>query len=286
MEVFLECLPCVLRGALEAAKMATDNEALRRRIMASAIELLGRYETYRSAPEIARAFHRIVKTRTGTGDPYARVKRRDMDTALLLLPKLERRLKQKDDRLYWALKAAATGNVLDSAIGLTVDTSRLGEEFEKPFAVCDIDALEEQLKTAKTLLVIGDNTGETVFDGLLLSQFPDLKITYAVRDEPVLNDATVDDAVASGLDRYADILSTGCDVPGVLLEECSDEFLTIFHGADIVICKGQGNYETLSECPRGIYYLLKAKCPVMARVLGVELNDFVFKYSAGAAARG
>ncbi|MBE0600427.1 MAG: DUF89 family protein [Firmicutes bacterium] len=223
----------------------------------------------------------IVTERTGNGDPYAAVKRRDMQTALALLPELEALLSQKDDRVYWALKAAATGNVLDSAVGLSVDIGCFGAEFETPFAVCDIDAFTDKLKTAKTMLVIGDNTGETVFDGLLLKQFPSLRIRYAVRHAPVLNDATLEIAKESGLAAYADILSTGCGVPGVLLHECSEEFLTVFHHADIVISKGQGNYETLSDSPRDLFFLLKAKCPVIARTLGVRLNDFVFRYGAG-----
>ena len=281
MELFLDCLPCVLRGALEAAKMATDDAATHQQIMTEAIQVLNHYQSYGSAPEIARAFQRIVKARTGNPDPYAAVKQRDMETALRLLPAIQTKLLEKDDPVYWALKAAASGNVLDSAIGLTIDLSRFDVEFDTPFAVCDIDILQKKLKTAKTMLVIGDNTGETVFDGLLLREFPTLQLTYAVRHAPVLNDATIEVAVDSGLADYARIISTGCDVPGVLLDECSEEFLTVFHSADIVIAKGQGNYETLSESPRELFFLLKSKCPVIARVLGVHVSDFVFRHMAG-----
>jgi len=281
MELFLECLPCVLRQAMEAAKLSTDDEALQKQMIAEVLGILGRYEAFNSAPEIVREFHRVLKARTGAADPYAAIKQRDLETAIRLLPELKRQLSQKDDRLYWALKAAATGNVLDSAIGLTIDMSRFDAEFEKPFAVCDIGVFQQRLENAKSLMVIGDNTGETVFDGLLLEQFPGLRLTYAVRSAPVINDATAEEAVASGLDRYAEIISTGCDIPGVLLEECGGEFLKRFREADIVISKGQGNYETLSECPRDIFFLLKAKCPIMAKVQGVSLNDFVFRYSAG-----
>jgi uncharacterized protein with ATP-grasp and redox domains len=282
MEVFLDCIPCVLRQAVEAARLSTEDEALQKQIVAEVIGVLGEYDVYGSAPGLMREFHRIIKARTGVADPYTPVKQRDLQTALRLLPALKRTLAKKDDRLYWALKAAATGNVLDSAIALTADTARLEEEFETPFTVCDLPVFAEQLQTARHILVIGDNTGETVFDGLLLEQFPHLRLTYAVRSAPAINDATMAEAVASGLDAYADIVSTGCDIPGVLLPECSAEFLDLFNGADIVIAKGQGNYETLSDSSRGIFFLLKAKCPVIARVLGVNLNDFIFRYQAGA----
>ena len=279
MEVFLDCLPCILRQVLDASTMATDDTDLQQTIMDEAIGLLRRYGEYPNSPAIAREMHRIVKAHTGIADPYTQVKKRDLEAALRLMPDLRRQLEGREDRLYWALKAAATGNVLDSAITTNFDETRFDAEFEAPFAVCDADTLTEKLKTAKSLLIIGDNTGETAFDCLLLEQFPHLRLTYAVRSAPVINDATKEDALASGIGAYADIVSTGCDVPGVLLEECSDEFLSIFNSADIVISKGQGNYETLSDCPRGLFFLLKAKCPVIARSLDVELNSFVFMYS-------
>ena len=278
MEVFLDCLPCILRQVLDASKMATDDTDLQQTIMDEAIVLLRRYGEYPNSPAIAREMHRIVKAHTGNTDPYTQVKKRDLKTALRLLPDLRRQLESREDRLYWALKAAATGNVLDSAITTNFDETRFDAEFEAPFAVCDAETLTEKLKTAKSLLIIGDNTGETAFDCLLLEQFPHLRLTYAVRSAPVINDATKEEALASGIGAYADIVSTGCDVPGVLLEECSDEFLSIFNSADIVISKGQGNYETLSDCSREVFFLLKAKCPVIAKTLGVELNSFVFMY--------
>lgn len=200
--------------------------------------------------------------------------------ALSIYPKLKQLVESKEDRLYWALKAGAIGNVLDSAIcsGYDIEGS-IDVELDKPFAVCDAAILNPQLETAKSLLVIGDNTGETVFDCLLLEQLPNLDLTYAVRSAPIINDATIDEAQASGLGQYARIVSTGCDAPGVLLDECSKAFLDIFYGADIVISKGQGNYETLSDCDRDIYFLLKAKCPVLSGLLDVGLNEYVFKYN-------
>ncbi len=146
--------------------------------------------------------------------------------------------------------------------------------------IFDIEQFEDRLKHAKTLLIIGDNAGETVFDRVLAEDFSHLDITYAVRSEPVINDATVEDARASGLDRCAGIISTGCNIPGLILEECSEEFLNIFNNADIVISKGQGNFETLSAQKREMFFLLKAKCPVVSKDLGVDINDYVFKWKS------
>ncbi len=280
MKVYLDCLPCMLRQVLEASRMSTDNEKLQSDIMDAAISVLNQYRSFSNSPEIGRDMHRIVKEITGVIDPYSYVKQRDIKTALSLYSKMKQIVAKKQNRLYWALKAAAVGNVLDSAINLGCGIEKNIEmEVEKPFAVCDIERLESQLETAKRILVIGDNSGETVFDCLLLEQLSNFDLTYAVRSAPIINDATEEEAKASGIDGYARIISTGCDVPGVLLNECSQTFLDIFYGADIVICKGQGNYETLLECNRDIYFLLKAKCPVLSGLLGVSLNEYVFKYN-------
>ena len=280
MEIFLDCLPCMLRQVLEATRMSTDNTKMHRKIMDEAISVLSQYKSFRNSPEVGREMHRIVKAQTGNLDPYSQIKRNDLQLAFSIYPKLEQLIESKEDALYWALKVGAIGNVLDSAICLGYDIeANMDEELEKPFAVCDAAIFNQQFETAKSLLVIGDNTGETVFDRLLLKQFPNLDLTYAVRSAPIINDATIEDAQASGLGQYARIVSTGCDAPGMLLDECSEAFLDIFYAADIVISKGQGNYETLSDCDRNMFFLLKAKCPVLAGLLDVDLNEYVFKYN-------
>ncbi len=284
MKIQLGCLPCTLRQTLEASRMATDNVQLQKEIMDAAIDVLSRYESFSSPPEIGRAIHRIVKNKTGILDPYRQVKQKDLEVAFALYPKVEQLVESKKDRLYWALKAAAIGNTLDSAIYLDYDLEKsINEELEKSFAIYDISFLRQQLKEAKSLLLIGDNAGETVFDRLLLKQFPNLDITYAVRSAPIINDATIEDAKVSGIGHYAKIISSGCDAPGILLNECNEAFLNIFYDADIVINKGQGNYETLadSSCGRGVYFLLKVKCPVLSEMMDIDLNEYVFKYDTG-----
>ena len=281
MKVFLECLSCNLRQAFEAAKLATDDAETQAKIMDEAILLLEKHREYPNSPAIARDIHKIVRAHTGVVDPYAPVKARDLQNALELLPGVQRQVEAREDRLYWALKAAAAGNSMDSAIGADHDLSQFDAEVFKPFATCDIDVLREKLQTAESLLLIGDNTGESVFDGLLLSQFPHLRLIYAVRSAPVLNDVTEVEARDSGIADYADILPTGCNAPGVQLSECCDAFLQVFHSADIVIAKGQGNFEALSDSPRELFFLLKAKCPMIAGLLDVSLNEYVLRHQPG-----
>ena len=156
--------------------------------------------------------------------------------------------------------------------------SFLKEELDMPFAICDDVPFKEELEKAKRIMIIGDNAGETVFDKILARHLStDHQVIYAVRDEAIINDVTLMDALCVGMDNFATIVSTGCGAPGAVLETCSEEFLTLFHDADIVISKGQGNYEALSDTSRSIFFLLKAKCPKIAKSIGVSVNDYVFK---------
>ena len=282
MRVFLDCLPCMVRQILDASRMGTDDIALQQEIMDEALAVVCRYREYPNAPELARDIHRIVKRKTGLTDPYRAVKDDAIASALSLAPFLERYLDEKRDKLYWGLKTAATGNIIDAAIfrDITIDEG-IEDELEKPFAVCDIDGFRERMAHAKTLLIVADNAGETVFDRLLMERLSGLIITYAVRDQPNINDATIEDARASGIEGCARILSTGCDAPGILFGECSDEFLRIYREADLVISKGQANYETLSGADREIFFLLKAKCQLIASHLHTDVNEYVFMRNTG-----
>jgi hypothetical protein len=279
MEIFLDCLPCMLRQVIDASRMATESTKLHEKIVEEAINLLGNYKKYRNSPEVGREMHWLVKNFTGVMDPYKETKKKDIQTALKLYPYLKQFVNEKNDRIYWALKTAAVGNVIDTAINAGLDIEGcVKAELDKRFAVCDLVRFKHRLEKAKSLLVIGDNAGETVFDRVFLEELQNIDITYAVRSAPIINDAVVEDAYASGLDRCARVVSAGCDVPGVVLDRCSQAFMDVFHTADIVVSKGQGNYETLSDCGRDVYFLLKAKCTVLSGVLDVGLNEYVFKY--------
>ena len=208
------------------------------------------------------------------------IKSRDIKAAKEVYPFLKSFLQEKSDSLYWALKISATGNIIDSAIYNNIDVKGcVKNEIEKNFSICDIDSFENKLKKAGTVLIIGDNAGETVFDKVLaeyLLRFG-VKVIYAVRNNPIINDTTFKEAYESGLDSCTTIISTGCDAPGAILDKCSNEFINLFNISDLVISKGQGNYEALSDCGRNMFFLLKAKCPVISKKLGVNINEYVLK---------
>ncbi len=276
MKLQLDCIPCFLRQVLEAARNNTEDKKIHEEIMLEATKIILKIDQYKTAPEVGRDIHKIVKKHIGIEDPYKKLKDMCIETAEKLYPDMKHFLYKQSNRLYWALKISAVGNVMDAAIyGTKSVKENFAEEFNKEFKICEIDKLTEDLKKGKRLLIIGDNAGETVFDRVLVEELLDCEIVYAVRSNPIINDATIEEAYASKLHHGAKIISTGCDAPGVILDECSEEFKQIYNKADVIISKGQGNYETLSDEGRGIFFLLKAKCPVIANNIGVKVNDYV-----------
>lgn len=279
MELFLDCLPCMHRQALEAAYESTDNIELQTKIMDDVIKVIANYRKYDYAPELCRAVHKVVKQHTNNQDPYRKIKESDIREAKKLEDDIREFIIMAEDNLKGALKASATGNIMDTAIFKDLDIKKcLNEELHKSFKKCDIEDLRKDLKKGSHILIIGDNSGEAVFDKILIEMLSkENKITFAYRSEPIINDITKREVDIIGIGDYAEVVSIGCSAPGALVKEFSSKFKEIFYSSDIVISKGQGNFEALSEVDRRIYFLLKAKCPKIAKALDVEVGDYVFE---------
>jgi hypothetical protein len=172
---------------------------------------------------------------------------------------------------------AIAGNVIDLGVHSEFD---IGQEIEtnlqKEFTLDHFQDFKKAVEKAETILYLGDNAGEAVFDTVLLQQLPG-KVYYAVRNIPIINDVTKEDAIAAGVSKFAEIISSGCHAPGTILKHCSHHFCKIFKQADLIISKGQGNYEGLSGENYPIFFLLKAKCQVIAENLGVAKDSIVVK---------
>jgi uncharacterized protein with ATP-grasp and redox domains len=188
---------------------------------------------------------------------------------------MRRHVAGSSDPLDAALRVAAAGNVID--LGALAEVEDMGEALERAVNVVhqrwDIEALRGRLAGAGTLLMVGDNAGETVFDRVLLEVvaelYPAIERFVSVRGGPTINDATARDAVAAGLDRVATVVSTGTDLPGVVPERSSDDLRRLLDRVDVVVAKGQGNFETLAEVSRELFFVLSVKCRVVAEVLGL-----------------
>lgn len=279
MKTYLDCLPCMLRQALEAARMADADVGQQRAILNRVMELLARVSADSTPAETGYHVHRIVREMTGVKDPYKLVKEEATRNALQLLPRLREIVAQADDQLEQAVRVAITGNIIDLAPGIqfTLEAT-LERVLHQPLAINDLGALRQALSQTKSVLYLADNAGETVFDRVLIETL-EQPVIYAVKGGPTLNDATWEDALAAKIEEVAEIVSTGSDAPGTVLESCSSAFRQLYDEAEVIIAKGQANHEALGEGDCRLFFLLQVKCPVLGREIGVGPGNIVLKQS-------
>lgn len=277
MRTYLDCLPCFLSQALRAARIATDDEALIKEVLDEVGKMLGDLPLESTPPESGRRVYQKVAQVTGNRDPFKFLKEEGTREALAWYPYLKDRVEASPDRLETAIRIAIAGNVIDFGPNRAFDLAREIElTLEKCPAIWDYPAFKDSLSRADEILYLGDNAGECVFDRILIEELK-RPVIYAVRDIPVINDATREDALQAGIDQVATIISSGTDAPGTILDTCSSEFKKIYRQAGCIISKGQGNYEALSGEQRPIFFLLKVKCRVIADDIGVQEGDIVLK---------
>ena len=277
MKTYLDCYPCFLRQALDAARYAGADDDRQLAILDLVLDTLRSLDPASTPPEIGDAIHRIVRQETGGRDPYARAKEEATQQALALYPRLKTLVAGASDPLQVAVRLAIAGNIIDMAPNSSYDLLATVERvLDQPFAVDDSHAFARALSSTDALLYLADNAGETVFDRVLIESL-DVPVTYAVKGGPVLNDATLDDAISAGLDTVAEVVSTGSDAPGPVLRLCSAEFRRRYDEAQVIVAKGQANYETLSGEGERLFFLLQTKCHVIAEDVGAPQGSIVLK---------
>ncbi|AMD16931.1 hypothetical protein TL18_02155 [Methanobrevibacter sp. YE315] len=282
MKVSYECGPCFLRQAREALDLSTDDEDLKMEIMGDIFKYLAdNFSKGTNSNKTGSTMHKMIKQKTGCDDPYFKEKIEGNEIALKYLPDVKKILKE-DDSLENYVKIAIIGNILDfGAFTLDDDIeSVIKGSLKKDLAVKDIGEFENSLKKYDKVLYLVDNTGEIVFDKLLLAKIKEygLDITIAVKSQPILNDACMKEALDAGLDEFGEIVEIGAGTVGYVDSEISDEFRQIFNNHRFIISKGMGNYEGLTEIDlseKDIYFLLCAKCNTISRDIGVNLHDML-----------
>jgi uncharacterized protein with ATP-grasp and redox domains len=279
MKAELECLPCLVRQAREVAIMSTDDLQLQMKIMRSCFAYMSKTDLDRSPPEIARGIGEIVRFMTGIEDPYREVKSLHTAAALDMLPEMEKIVTESDDPFVAGLRLAIAGNIIDLGAKEKVSNEDicgiLNEAMQQPLRGADPRQLEAEIDKADSVLYLADNAGETVFDRVFLEQFTSEKVTVAVRGAPAINDAILADAREAGLHRIVSLIDNGSGAPATVLSDCSGEFRSIFEKADVIIAKGQGNYESLSSSDANIYFLFRVKCNLVAEHSGFPIGSLV-----------
>jgi uncharacterized protein with ATP-grasp and redox domains len=264
-----------MRQALDVCNFVGADEKTKQSILKRVMEILIEGIEDDSPNGVGFLIQTELKRLTNHDDPYKKVKAESIQKALDLYPAMVQLVKNSSQQLKTAVELCIAGNVIDFGPSNNHDIElavRQVMEAEKSYF--DFDEFAQELNIARTVLVLGDNAGETVFDRLLMEQV-DKHLYYAVKGEAVLNDAIYDDAVASGIDQVAEIINNGSPMSGTFLPRCSPEFKELFYSADMVISKGQANFETLADEKRRIFFLFKVKCMLLCRKHNLPLNEYV-----------
>jgi uncharacterized protein with ATP-grasp and redox domains len=269
----------MLRQALDAARQATEDVAVHDHLMRRVCGESARFDPGLSPPVIGQRIHRIIRETVGDSDPYYTVKQQFNAEALSLVHSVRKQIRAAPDRFEAALRFAIGGNDLDCGARCLLVRTALNRTIRRAAGrrlQGDPAGLRRAIQAANHIVYLGDNAGEVVFDRLLIEQMPCDKVTYVVRGRPVINDATLEDADIAGLTQLVHVIGNGSDAPGTVLDDCSASFRQEFGQADLIIAKGQGNFESLSELNGAdIYFLLIPKCKLVADHIGWAERSFV-----------
>jgi len=283
MTIQSECIGCIIAQSGRVCDAIGADEALRRKIVSFVETTLETADFTLSPPVIAAPLYKEMALFAEKIDLYDDQKSHATAQAQHYMPFLRETIEQSNHPFTALLKTAVVGNVIDLAAEVTFDLhGAILSVFDTPFAHDDSAKLAEELHNAQTLLYIGDNTGEHLFDALAIEHlkklYPALEITYMVRGNFIINDVTLKEAKEANMDQICTLINSGVNTPGFVYERANVESQKLFESADVIIAKGMGNYECMSPVRRkNICFLLKIKCSVVSRSLGHEIGSIICK---------
>ena len=272
-----ECYFCHIKTVEKLVSKYASGSEVAEDFIFSVHELIGRDQDKGNAM-LSTEIQRLARHYFESADLYSKEKNHANELLLDNYEYWQSVVQQSQNQFNTAAKLAVIGNIIDYGAHIVLDniSKQIEELFEKDLKINMVDELRSAIDKADNILYLGDNCGEVVFDKLLIETMNHPNVTFAVRGKPVINDVTMDDAKQVGIDKICSIISNGADAPSTLLELCSEEFKLAFDNADLVISKGQGNYEGLmNNAHKNMFFMLIAKCNPMAESLGVSKNDMV-----------
>lgn len=278
IKVTYDCIPCAIGSLITLFKKGLVSHAKQEETMRALLDYLSKIDYNQSPPKLGREMHRIIRNVLNNPDPYYDIKQQFNLLMLDYYPDLKKLVDEADDPFQMALRLAIAGNVIDFGPNQPFDINKTLEQAKSiVLTIDDSNSLQKSIDRSNTLLYLGDNAGEIVMDRIFLETIQHPNAYFAVRGAPIINDATIEDAKMVGINKITHIISNGDDAPGTVLENTSADFRNIFNKADLIISKGQGNYEGLNGCRKNIYFILMAKCEHVANHLGVRKGDFLVK---------
>lgn len=278
MRTYLDCIPCFLRQSLEAARNVSSDVRVQEQVLKEILHTVAALDLNRPPPLIGQMIHRRLRELTGVMDPYRAAKARFNRLITELLPELRASVVAADEPLLAAAKIATVANAIDLGMYSVLSNAAVQEAL---LNACtqqlwgDWSGFRAAAGRATRILYLADNCGEVVADRLLVEQLGAERVTLVTRTVPVLNDVTLEDALALNLNEVVEVIDNGSDAPGTILNDCSLDLQARFARADLIVAKGQGNFETLSEAGQNIYFFFKAKCPVVAAHIGLPVDAHV-----------
>lgn len=285
MRTYLDCIPCFYRQAIETSRLAGLNEKRIKKIIDKTARLIASNGLELTPPEMAGFINKIIKKELQDEDFYKPMKEKSNILALSVYDLCKNKVKKSNDSLLTAVEMAIAGNIIDFGVKNSLN---IKEEIDKIikkenqiiknkdnrfFAYKEF---KDHLSKSKEIIYLADNAGETVFDRILIEEIKlfksDIKITYAVKEKPIINDALMEDAIQCEIDKVADVISSGSKIPGTLLGLCSEDFIKKIKSSDMIISKGQGNFESFEYPEKPVFYLFMAKCSVVAKEVNCDIG--------------
>ena len=277
MKTYPKCYDCIVRQTVNAVLLNEDDESIQIQTIQKVISKLAQMDAKLSPSEIAGETNRVIRDSLGVIDLYKDEKDASHQHALNYQDDLRELILKGQDRLERGLKVSAAGNIIDIVHAVDYD---LWEEVEKTVSQelqgGGLEAFRKELNGAPHLLYLADNVGETIFDRVFIETL-DIPVKYVVKSGPVLNDATLEYAVAAGIDQVAEVVETGSWAPGTVLSQSTPDFQKLFLESPLVLSKGQANYETMDEQGDKVFFLLRTKCPVLSDLLDIPVGNLVLK---------
>ncbi|CCO22050.1 damage-control phosphatase ARMT1 family protein [Maridesulfovibrio hydrothermalis] len=279
MKTQLDCLPCFLKMALAGIRAACPGqEDVHEKVVKHWAAGFAAADLDESPPSLAGRFFREISDHIGAVDIFKDQKDAANKRVMELLPEIREKVLGSEDPLLAALGVSIIGNYMDCAVAGEFDWEAELETLEDGLDCELFSHFLDKLEREKSLLVLGDNAGEIGLDTILTGLLQDrgVQVTYVVRGTNVLNDATLVDAEYVGMTEVCEVVSSGVDTPGTVLDRCDADFRARLENAPVVLSKGMGNFESLWGVLPGIFYAFKVKCPVVAKIAGHPVKTSLF----------
>jgi len=277
-----ECLICQVKALEKRVEKYEIPAQKRNRLVSELLKKIAVIDLEKSySPEITSYILNILKDSSEIADPYLPEKMEGNRKMLERYKEFREMIQQSENPFNTALRLAVAGNIIDFGPTHIFDvTGTIEKVLVTDFAIDHSEKLQQEIRSAGTILYLGDNSGEIVLDKLFLETLNHPDVWFAVREQPVLNDVTRREAEEVGIGNVARIISNGDDAPSTLLHRVSDKFRQMYQKADLIISKGMGNYEGLmfENDPR-LFFLLMVKCDVIGRKIGASKGDFIVKHN-------